>query len=253
MYKSGFLCIRNCETISMYNCGYFACSATKKDCDFEIVRMALKVAEGVGTFIVFIITFGTSTVAVGAKAAAVKSATSAGKNVINMAKNTLKFIMSETARKSILMKASNQLKVTLKTTIKDLIQDSIVDAAKTKIITEVCKKVWDTIIDKTDVTPVKKEEETENFYEKAFQKIDILGTYDIYTGCSDLSDGGLNCGKSVSDTLSNFDPTGIMTVAVAFMHPYCDVPESAPKVEEDSSRRTHGVDPRLNALFNLHQ
>ena len=52
--------------------------------------------------------------------------------------------------------------------------------------------------------------------------------------CGDVSaDGGLGCAKSVVEGLSTFDPTGIMTIAAAFMHPSCDVPEVGKKVEPD--------------------
>ena len=52
--------------------------------------------------------------------------------------------------------------------------------------------------------------------------------------CGDVSaDGGLGCAKSVVEGLSAFDPTGIMTIAAAFMHPSCDVPEVGEKTHSD--------------------
>jgi len=232
MYKIGLLCFRDCSTISMYNCGNLACSSSKTGCAKEILKMTLKTLEGIATFVLLIVTFGASSGATTGKNIAVKSAKNGGKHAINLGKQTLNFAFNSQFRSAILKRAKNQLKVTMKTKLKDFAKESISDAVQTKIISEICSKVWENIIDKTDPNPIT-EKETTPFYESAFKAIDILGIHDIYKGCSDVSDGGLNCGKSITDTLSNFDPTGLLTIAVAFMHPTCDVPESAPSLEED--------------------
>ncbi len=55
------------------------------------------------------------------------------------------------------------------------------------------------------------------------------------SSCKDTS-GNTNavaCASSVLSTLSTFDPTGLLTIANAFMKPSCDVTLS------DDSRRLH--------------
>ena len=80
--------------------------------------------------------------------------------------------------------------------------------------------------------------------DKMLNAIDVLHINDIVQHCAGdvivQDGGGITCAKAVVDSLSTFDPTGILTIASAFMHPVCDVPVYKPvddyaDLEDDSS------------------
>jgi len=52
--------------------------------------------------------------------------------------------------------------------------------------------------------------------------VDIFGISDIVNDCDGSgSNWEVECASSVVDTLSTFDPTGLLTIAGAFLHPTC--------------------------------
>ena len=52
--------------------------------------------------------------------------------------------------------------------------------------------------------------------------VDIFGVKGIVSSCSDVSkDGGLGCAKGWMGAAAVFDPTGLLTIATAFMQPHC--------------------------------
>lgn len=72
MYRSGALCYRNCETIDMVNCGWWACAADSSTCGTKIADMALNVLSGLADLVGTITTFGGATAAKKAATTAIK-------------------------------------------------------------------------------------------------------------------------------------------------------------------------------------
>ncbi len=67
-----------------------------------------------------------------------------------------------------------------------------------------------------------------NIFLKMISSVDIFEISGIIDGWKNTKeDGGFACGKAVVYTASTLDPTGILTIASAFVHPVCDGPEKA--------------------------
>jgi len=226
MYRQGALCYRNCETIGMYNCGIGACVAEESSCLKEIGNMIVKTIEGITTLVETIVTFGSSIPAKTAAKVGVKAAVKQlGKKGINIAKMALKSLFSGKFRRRFLQKAKNHLKVIIKDYL-HLVKGNISIEEKEKSVENICIRVWDNMIEKTNTNQVG--EVDNSLVDNLVGSLDVLGIQDMVNSCSDVSkDKGLGCGKSIVEGLSTFDPTGLMTISSAFMHPSCDVPETA--------------------------
>ena len=222
MYRGGALCYRDCGTIGMANCGIGACSSDASACANEIINMILKIGEGLFTAVTTIASFGTASAATTAAKTSVKAAVkSIGKAAMKTAFNSIKKALTGGFNDFIKKKAFNHLKETMK--------DLFVDKVKALAISTVCSKVWEGVTTKTVSTP-----ELKDITDSVIDTVDVLGVKGIVSSCSDVkSDGGLSCGKGVVDALSNFDPTGILSIVSAFMQPTCDVPVSKPVFEID--------------------
>jgi hypothetical protein len=223
MYKSGALCYRNCSTVGMYNCGIGACVNAPGSCATEVTKMILQVIEGVVTGVATVLTFGASAAAkAGAKTAikaGVKAGSAAAKSAAKAASKALKKLITGQFKEFFKDQAVKKVKTYLK--------DKLKDKAQEIVITNVCKKVFDTMIKKTSSTQINE------ITDAMIDTLDIFGVKAIVKGCGNTkSDGGLACAKGVTDTLATFDPTGLLTIASAFMHPSCDVPVSKPVFEK---------------------
>ncbi len=251
MYKSGALCYRNCETIGMHNCGIGACVASSGTCAMQIFDIGLKVLEGLATLITNIVTLGSSAGHLASLKMAGKAAIQKlGRKGIEMAKNAAKNAFTGQFRKRILQKARNKVKLIVNDKIKKFIKDNMISAAKTTLISHICEKVFATFSNQLE-----KDEKSINdeYLAKMISSVDIFGISGIIDGCKNTNeDGGLACGKAVVETASTLDPTGILSIAAAFIHPECDVPEKAPpedKIElldltADETRRLEEIKKR---------
>jgi hypothetical protein len=217
MYKAGALCYRNCEVIGMYNCGIGACTSEHGTCGQQILNMIAKVGEGILTGVVTILSMGSSTGATTATKSATKATLKAtlkgaGRKLARSASKQIKKILSGKFKKVLKKKAIKKIKQQLRSKLKGQAMAAI---------DKICNMVWDKTIKKAVKTPPIQE-----FSDSMIDSIDVLGVGDMVRGCQDVSDGGLNCAKGIVEGLSGFDPTGILTIASAFMHPTCDVPVS---------------------------
>jgi hypothetical protein len=175
------------------------------------------------------------------KTAAKKLAKDAVKAAVKAAKSALtgKF------KKYVLNKAAKKARETLKDMLKGKFQETM--------ITSICGKVWESISKKEITAPT-----FDDIGSKVLDTIDVLGVGNVYNSCKDTSDGGLGCGKAIVDSLSAFDPSGLLTIASAFMHPTCDVPVSKPKdfefadIEADTSTQTKAMEtPQMRSLKEI--
>jgi hypothetical protein len=218
-YKSGALCYRDCANIGMDNCGIGACITTDGDCTTEILKIANGVVEGVNTALWTILTMGGSNVPKAAAkvtaGTAVKSATKSGlkaglKSVFNALKGPFKnFTMKKAKEKA-----------------KEFFKDQLTDKITEVTVSTVCGTIYNSIAAKEYTPPSDEEIGT-----KILESVDIFGIKDIVEGCTDVSDGGAACGRSIVSSLSTFDPTGILSIAAVFIHPTCDVPSVKPPAD----------------------
>jgi hypothetical protein len=214
MYRSGALCYRDCNNIGLQNCGIGACASDGTVCAEKIVGMVQGVFEGIATALSTIATLGSST--------AVKTGLKSGINAmgivaINEVKNKVKKLLTtEVTKRTILNKAKDILKDKIKSESKNWLKGRLSDV----FVTGVCGGVWEQSIKKLVATSTKDYDEN-----NLLAAVDVFSIQGTVTSCQDTSDSAkaMDCGKAVVDGLSNFDPTGVLTIAGAFMHTVCDV------------------------------
>jgi len=182
----------------------------------EQMPMAIAIEDGLTTAITTILTMGSET---GARAAAkttintavktgTKDSLKAGfKSMINVLKGPFKEFTIKKAKDKV------------KEFFKDQIKDKVTEVA----ISTVCGQIYNSLVDKEYTPP-----SDEDIGNKILESVDIFGIKDIVEGCQNIKDGGAACARSVVGSISTFDPTGILTIAAAFIHPSCDVPMTKP-------------------------
>ena len=225
MYRQGALCYRNCNNIGLVNCGIGACSSSSESCGSAIAKMVVDTLSGIADGIMTIVSAGG---AKGIKSAIKGAASKLGKAGLKAAVNSIKKIFTSSFRDIILEKA----KRAVINTSKDLIKGKLTEFA----VTEICKAVWNTAITKTISAP----EVDEN---KIADALDVFNVKGITTSCKDTSTekGALDCSKNVLSGLSAFDPTGLLTIASAFMHPTCEVTTEVITPTEDYSKIAEAI------------
>jgi len=211
MYKSGALCYRDCGKIGLVNCGIGMCASSSDNCISGLINMIVDFVVSFIQFVGFIATFGAdSGAATGLDAlkAGIKSAFSKVKSGIQEGAKTLYRIATSSAARSEFLD-------TVKDKAIDLAKDLITDKIKDDAVSYICGQVGDSILAGATPTPP----------DFNVDMIDVLGVGAIVDDCADTSDsnGQLMCAKSIMNTISTVDPTGLAGMASAFMEPTCDV------------------------------
>lgn len=253
MYRMGALCYRNCETIGMLNCGIGACIAEGEDCGEKIMQMITQVIQGLVDGISLVLSFGATAGTASLKSVAKNSIKSAvkgmSKQAIKAAAKAMKSALTGRLKNITLKRAKKifveQIKERVKGTFQGLAQNVFV-----------CSKVWAAMAAKNIVMPESGDQLTTD---KMLNALDVLNVNGIVQQCNGeviVQDGGITCAKAVVDTLSTFDPTGILTIASAFMHPVCDVPVYKPvdeyaDLEDDSSAQKKGFEDETKMLQSV--
>lgn len=241
MYRFLALCYRDCNNIGLVNCGIGACAADSTTCASKLVGMVQSVVEGIATLI--------STVLTGGASAAVKAGLKTGlkalgKAALNAIKSRMIKLLTSVSKKAIINRA--------KSAIKSKVKDYAKAVATEAFLQTFCQGVWDDNIKKLSVgTP----DVTED---SVLSSIDIFNVSGIVQDCKDnSSDAGLKCATTVVQSLSGLDPTGILTIAGAFMNPVCDVTTQDFRIDETINLVVVDPNPRKNetadqtATYNL--
>jgi len=203
----GALCYRDCKTHNMENCGIGACSATASGCASSILGMIAKVVEGVASAILLVVSFGSSSEVVVAESAVKKGVVQIGKDALKLAFNGVKSALTGVFKKGIVA------------TAKDMVQKkggSVIMGLSTEFVGEFCDKIYE------KVTDTKIQQDPTNDVQKLANAVDIFNIQGTIKDCK----GGQTpaaCAEDIVDTLSTFDPTGLLTIASAFIKPKCDV------------------------------
>jgi len=207
MYRGGALCYRNCENIGMANCGIGACASDSATCGSSIATMVVDVLQGLADAITTIASFGAAS---GAKALLKGGLKKLGKAALKKGMDSMKKVFTSKFKDVILEKA----KISIKSKAKEIITGKLTELA----IVNICKGIWNTAIDKTQNTVDINEDTLVN-------AVDVFNVKGIMTECKDTGDekGAISCASSVLSGLSTFDPTGLLTIANAFMKPSCEV------------------------------
>lgn len=217
MYRFGALCYRDCNLIGMQNCGMGACIAEGASCALKIGEMAIAVVEGVATGINTIVTLGAGAPARTAGKAAAKAALKAlSREGLEAAKKAVSHALKGKFKEILIQKAKNKVIASVKDKIKS-------NAQSTAIMT-ICESLYKSFQAKQPTSPT-----ADDLAGKVLDTLDIFGAKSLFNSCSNPeSDGGVSCAKAVVDGMALVDPTGILTIAAAFIHPVCDVPVNKP-------------------------
>jgi len=217
-YKGGALCYRDCNRIQMANCGIGMCASDSQACSAGITNMVVGFLSGLGQAVGFVLSFGAGGAAMSAAKTAAKTGIKklvskvGGKAMQKGLKQIKKIAGNPSARKRMVDKVWKKVKEELKDKIKEEAQDHLQD---------ICGHVANNLLDHAG------DADTQSVDPKGFDtsQLDVIGVGEIQSKCTNpTSDNAkLDCAKSIMDTLSNVDPTGLMAMATAFMQPTCDI------------------------------
>lgn len=177
-----------------------------------VVDTLLGIADAIST----ILSFGTAkaafvTVKNAIKKVGIKSLKAGAKKVADIFKDaTLKKVLY------------NKAKAWLKDHAKDYAKDVGINFAWNTV----CETMW-------------KSWESKGFKFAEINEKDVISAVDVFnvSGIKANCDGNnpLGCAKNVMAGFSSFDPTGVLTIATAFMHPTCQVTTKDYRKDQDAS------------------
>jgi len=209
-YKSGALCYKDCANIGMENCGIGACSQDSSKCASQIVQMALDVVTGVATFALLIASFGTSSAGAG--------------QGVGTAARTATRSMTQTLKTSAWQKLKTSFTKHYQKTVEraskafmDNLREIPLDKGLEWYAKNVCGDIWKGIqgdLNKKDSPP------GEIDIGEIAKKFDVLGVSDIVEACKKGEKE--KCAQKSMEFASTFDPTGLLTIAAAFVLPTCN-------------------------------
>jgi hypothetical protein len=240
-YRVGALCYRDCANVGLENCGIGACSSSKESCASSIWEMVESVIQSLIDSVILIASFGTS------------ASFSTAKNTL---KQGIKKIGKEGMKKAM-KSALNSLKGKFKDItfdkafkyIKQYSKETFASGLSENFVKTFCTQIWNDL-------GIKGEEKVNSDInlDTVIDTVDVLNISGSVEACKDTSDGGLNCAKNVLSSLSLFDPTGILSVASAFMQPKCEVPDKPYEFEKEVEEATETVskvqDPKCVRIFS---
>ena len=207
MYKSGALCYRDCGKIGYANCGIGACASNKANCASQIASMSLDAIMSVVNVVLDVVTIGTAAPETSALKSAVTKLGNEGLKVSFMAAKA--FLQAEV--KNGIEDLSK--KVTEKAM--KFLAGKIYDSATEDVIKKICEGTVETMAN----TMNKKDQPSD-----PLKTLDFLSISEAVEECKvkmDDSSKKLDCAKSIMESVGNFDPTGLLGLSAAFMHPEC--------------------------------
>jgi hypothetical protein len=240
-YRVGALCYRDCANIGLENCGIGACSSGSESCAAAIWEMVESVIDSLISSVMLIASFGTSAGFATAKNTIKQGVKKIGKDGLKKALKSAVTSLTGKFKDITFDKAFRYLK--------DYSSDIFVDGISESFVKNFCQQVWNELGNKgqgklgSDIN-----------LDTVVDTVDILNISGSIEACSNTSDGGLNCAKNVLSSLSLFDPTGVLSVASAFIQPKCDVPDHPYEFEKEVEEATESVskvqDPKCVRIFS---
>jgi hypothetical protein len=208
-YKSGALCYKDCENIGMFNCGIGACTSSKASCGMQIASMAIDTVVGAGQFVAFVLSMGASSAATPQVNAGRQATRQLTRQVTQTAWAKVK-----TSLNSFLKQTIQRAKKAFIDNIKDLPLGMSAEWAAENLCTEIYNGVATVVNGKAEPSSTDPVE--------VLKKFDIFGVAPIVENCGD-SNKKAECAKAILNTASTFDPTGLLTISAAFVHPTCTI------------------------------
>ena len=205
MYHSGALCYRDCNVIGLVNCGIGACAISKEACGNKI-----------GEIIKTVLTGGIANI--GKLMTNIGSFDKINKNVLGE------------GLKKLGMDNVNNIYSNIKNVLtlgKNHIHKEAFNKAQNLFNTNNILKHLGLKSEKVCAPIVEKIEDTVNKFGIPTQD-DLVNVFDIFkaveVGVNCKGKDPVKCAKDVINVFQQKDPTGLLTVAMAFMEPSCNVP-----------------------------
>ena len=208
MYKSGALCYRNCNILGLDNCGIGACSVDSETCKDTIIVIIKELFEGLGELFEFISS-------IGLKALIENDKNNIQKGMDKLGNNNMKLTYKMVNK--IITLGKEYFESQSYKRAQYLIDNDIILQELGLKAEDACKDVmniFEEYISKTAELPEQNQ---------IIDSFDIFNLTNIPTGC----DAGnlYDCMIGILNELKEKDPSGLLTIGMAFMKPICDVPE----------------------------
>jgi len=199
-------CIRNCNAqLGLQNCQQKYCSSTPGQCTGGILSMDINIIISVAEAIIDIVSLGTAAVEVAtAKASLESAAESLGNDALQASFSSLKALF-------LSPNVVTQLATTATNTAKTILKNSALNVVDS-YVSGVCYGLTQQIAANITSSSVAQPANT-NFF-------NFLNIASVVSGCGASGNTG-SCTSAVLGTIGQFDPTGIFSVAAAFIQPTC--------------------------------
>ena len=210
-YKWGALCYKDCANIGMDNCGIGACSQDSSTCGSQIASMALDVVTGVATFALFVVSMGTSS------GGASQAMTASGRAGTQAMTDAVKKSSWQKLKSTFSKQNFEKFKKRAAEQFRDNLKDIPLDKGAEWYAKNVCEDIYKGIQAKLGTQSEPEDVDLESIA----KKFDVLGVSDIVDACKKGEKE--KCAQKSLEFASTFDPTGLLTIAAAFVLPTCNV------------------------------
>lgn len=212
-YKAAALCYRDCGIQKLENCGFAACALSREGCYMGVLKMGVDFILGLGKLVLFIAAQTKNDVslqkAVDILQAGIKKIDDA---FLQKAFENLKIWIGDSAVKEFMV----NLMINITT---HYIENKFTEFLNSSMIANVCRKVHN------EVSAQFQEAKKPNI----IWGIDVNEVEETVSECSKIDFGNgdasdeIMCVKQALKTVAGKDPTGITTIAAAFMNPVCRI------------------------------
>ena len=242
MYRAGALCYRNCNNIGLENCGIGACSASSEQCTSSIINMVTDVFQGIADAVMLVVSFGASSSAKAAKSAISTGAKKIGKKGIQSALKTAQRALTGKFKSITKDKALKAVKKFIKEKGKKILGDVVNFAVES-----FCSEIYDQSSEKIN-------QQSSVSEDSLISSVDIFNVSGMIADCKSASSSegnAIQCAKTIMTGASAIDPTGILTVAAAFMHPVCEVTTQVYKIDPQIEKAVKALDSMEDNCVDL--
>jgi len=190
------------------------CASSSASCASGIINLVANFLSGLAQFVGFVASFGLdapASEAVSVAKSSVSTIVSTAKSAITDAFTTIKNIATNTVARSNFLTKVGQAAITK-------IKNIAVGTLQSNFISQVCANVGNAIL--ANVTA---QAAAPAFNPNSLDPLNIKNTVTNCNNASGDSNAAIACGKDILGSIALVDPTGLASMAAAFMQPTCQV------------------------------
>jgi len=224
-YKFGALCYRDCQNINMVNCGIGYCAMDKNQCNLGITTMSVDITYGIIKIILFFMSYGASSAAStqmnAAKSAVDKLTTTAKKSLWASTQAYLKKKVDKVSAKLTTSFIKTKLQ---EVASKEFLLSKSESLGKSILIPTAVNSVCNQVAANYFVKQTESEQKSTSQFD--FMMLDIFGFANVAMKCDVIASetDKVLCADALISIFKPFDPTGVFTLAGAFLTPVCNLP-----------------------------